>query len=103
MSETAPDLLQKAADHLTERAAQYDQPGGERSMGKCIAAFNAITGRELREDEGWLLLQILKDVRLYQNPARPHQDSIEDGVAYAALKGEAWLRPQNHPKEKPTF
>lgn len=83
-------------------------------MGKCVLAFNAITGRNLREDEGWLLLQILKDVRLYQNPKVPHRDSIEDGVAYAALKGEAWLRsdpsgpgrppapdegPDDHPRE----
>lgn len=114
---SAPDLLKKAANHLEERGKQYDQPQGERSMGKTVAAFNAITGRDLREDEGWLLLQVLKDVRLYANPEEPHRDSIEDSVAYAALKGEAWLRglqepgpppapddlPEEHPREATRF
>lgn len=88
----APQILKNAAAIMEQRAKQYDQPGGERSMGKCVAAFNAITGRELREDEGWLLIQILKDVRLYSNPAKFHQDSADDGVAYASLKAEAWFK-----------
>lgn len=81
-------LLQVAADHMRDRAAIYDKPDGERSMGKTVEAFNAVTGRDLSESEGWLLLQILKDVRLFQRP-RYHADSAEDCVAYAALKAEA--------------
>lgn len=81
-------LLQVAADHMRDRAATYDTPDGERSMGKTITAFNAVTGRDLSEAEGWLLLQILKDVRLFQRPGY-HADSAEDCVAYAALKAEA--------------
>lgn len=85
---TATDYLRRAADIMDERGKQYDKPEGERSMGKCVAAFNIVTGRDLTEAEGWLLLQILKDVRQWQRPGF-HQDSAEDCVAYAALKAEA--------------
>lgn len=81
-------LLQVAADHMRARAATYDKPDGERSMGKTVAAFNAVTGRDLSEAEGWLLLQLLKDVRLFQRPGY-HADSAEDCLAYSALKAEA--------------
>lgn len=84
----APELLAKASAIMTERGKQYDKPEGERSMGKCVQAFNVITGQSLSEAEGWLLLQILKDVRLWQRPGY-HQDSAEDCIAYAALKAEA--------------
>lgn len=85
---TAPQLLEKAASHMRDRAATYDRPEGERSMAKTVAAFNAITGRDLTETEGWLLLQVLKDVRLFQRPGY-HADSAEDCIAYSALKAES--------------
>lgn len=85
---TAPDMLAKAKQHMEDRAATYDSPTGERSMGKAVAAFNAITGRDMTEPEGWLLLQVLKDVRLFQRPGY-HADSAEDCISYAALKAEA--------------
>lgn len=84
----APELLQNGANIMAERGKQYDKPEGERSMGKCVAAFNIITDKTLTEAEGWLLLQLLKDVRLWQRPGY-HQDSAEDCIAYAALKAEA--------------
>ncbi len=87
----ALDILNTAAAHMQARAATYDKPEGERSMGKAVQAFNAITGRDLTEQEGWTLLAILKFVRFYQNPSVPHQDSLEDLVAYAALLGECAL------------
>lgn len=90
----ADALLDTAAKHMRDRAATYDKPEGERSMGATVAAFNIITGRqggrELSESEGWLLMQILKDVRDRQRK-EPHKDSLEDGVAYSALKAEARL------------
>lgn len=92
----APTLLSAAATHMRDRADTYDQPDGERSMGRTVAAFNLITGRilvpgrSLTESEGWLLLQILKDVRDRQRE-KPHRDSLEDGIAYSALKAEARL------------
>lgn len=85
---TAPEMLNRAAEIMAERGKQYDKPSGERSMGKCVAAFNIITGQDLSEAEGWLLLQVLKDVRLWQHPGY-HQDSAEDCIAYSALKAEA--------------
>lgn len=84
----AVDFLAMAAGHMRARAATYDKPTGERSMARTVAAFNAITGRDLTEPEGWLLLQVLKDVRLFQNPGF-HADSAEDCIAYAALKAES--------------
>lgn len=85
----ATDFLQAAIDTQAERGKEYDSPEGERSMGRTVTAFNAITGRDLTEAEGWLLLQVLKDVRQWQNPERYHHDSALDGVAYASLKAEA--------------
>lgn len=82
------DFLQAAIDVQNQRAADYDSPGGERSMGQTVQAFNAITGRDLTEAEGWLLLQVLKDVRQWSAKGY-HHDSALDGVAYSALKAEA--------------
>ena len=56
-----------------------------------VAAFNALTGRDLAEADGWLLLQLLKDARQWSG-AGFHKDSAEDCVAYAALKAEALER-----------
>lgn len=88
---TANTLLQKAAEHMAQRASTYDKPDGERSMGRAVEAFNHITGHRLTEPEGWLLLQVLKDVRLFSRNTY-HADSAEDCIAYAALKAEAKAR-----------
>lgn len=88
------EFLQAAIDVQAERGKQYDKPTGERSMGATVTAFNAITGRDLSEAEGWLLLQTLKDVRQWQNPGKYHHDSALDGVAYSALKAEALSEEQ---------
>lgn len=90
----AHEILGRAAAHLRERAAAYDQPEGERSMGRAVAAFNAITGFELEESHGWLLLQMVKDARLFHAPGY-HADSAEDCAAYAALKAEAKAKEAN--------
>lgn len=86
---TAPEFLTQAQHLLIERGKQYDQPEGERSMGKTIAAFNAITGRNLAEADGWLLMLLLKQVRQWQTPGKFHRDSAEDSVSYAALLAES--------------
>lgn len=90
----AQELLEKARKHMQDRAATYDKPEGERSMQRTVDAFNTITGRDLTASEGWLLLQILKDVRDRQR-SLPHTDSLEDCIAYAALKAEARLMEQS--------
>lgn len=90
---SAPQALENAAQHLRDRGTTYDSPDGERSMGRAVAALNALLGRQaLSESEGWLLLQLLKDAR--DRTGKPHRDSLEDGIAYAALKAEARLKEQ---------
>jgi len=85
---TAPQYLTRAAEIMAERGKQYDKSDGERSMGRTIAAYNAITGQDLSEAEGWLLMLLLKQVRLFQHPGF-HLDSAEDAIAYAALLAES--------------
>lgn len=85
---SAKDFLQQASELMDERGKQYDSKGEERSMGKCVVAFNAVTGRDLTESEGWLLMSLLKRVRQYSREEY-HKDSAEDGVAYAALEAES--------------
>lgn len=84
----APEILEKAAQHMRDRAATYDKPEGERSMGLTIAIFNLHHGTALTEAQGWHLMQILKDVRLFSRPGY-HADSAEDCTSYSALKAEA--------------
>ena len=85
---TAESFLLRAAQLQKERGEQYDSPEGERSMGKAVTAFNTITGQNISESEGWLLLQLLKDVRQWSKNDY-HADSAEDCIAYAALKAES--------------
>jgi hypothetical protein len=87
----AHDILREAARHMQDRAATYDSPGGERSMAATVAAFNAISGAEITEEQGWLFMLVLKLVRA--NARRGvHRDSLEDAVAYASLMAEAAMR-----------
>lgn len=93
----APEILTRSAEIMAERAKQYDSPEGERSMGKAVAAFNAVTGQSLSEANGWLLMALLKMVR-DNTTTEPHADSINDLVAYGALYGEARLASMNQPE-----
>lgn len=86
---SADEFLNASAEVMGFRADEYDQENGrERSMGKAIAMFNICTEHELRTSEGWLLLQLLKDVRQWNSPEY-HHDSALDCVSYAALKAES--------------
>lgn len=84
----APDFLRRAAQHIEDRAAARDKPEGERSMGRCVAAFNAITGHALTERDGWLFMAALKMARACNTPTG-QGDDYEDLAAYAALAGES--------------
>lgn len=83
---TASDFLGAALNHLGDRASTYDNPTGERSMGRTIEAFNAITGHKLTEEQGWLFMCLLKQVRSQQGKYK--SDNYEDLTAYASLMGE---------------
>jgi len=84
---SASQILTTAAGHLQERAATYDQPQGERSIGKTVNMFHALTGIKMTEEQGWLFMACLKMVRAQQGKYRA--DSYEDGSAYFALAGES--------------
>jgi len=84
----AAEMLGRSGALLHERGQSYDKPQGERSMARTVSAFNAITGRDLTEAEGWLFMQQLKQVRLFTRSGY-HADSAEDNIAYAALMAEA--------------
>ena len=75
---------------MQARAATYDKPDGERSMAATVTAYNAVTGQNITEANGWLIMSLLKMVRDNQR-TEPHTDSIEDLIAYSALYGEARL------------
>lgn len=83
---TAADILSRAAGHMQDRAATYDAPQGERSMGKTVAMYNALYGANMTEEQGWAFMVLLKLVRSSQGAYRA--DNYEDGPAYFALMGE---------------
>lgn len=83
---SASSILSTAKDMLGERGKQYDTNGEERSMAKIVASFNAKTGRDLTELEGWLFMTDLKAVRAL---AGGSMDCFIDGAAYFALAGES--------------
>lgn len=87
---SAADILSQAASEMKDRAETYDKPDGERSMAATVTAFNAITGHDLTEQQGWQFMETLKMVR--SNQGAFHPDCFVDGAAYAALAGEAAAR-----------
>jgi hypothetical protein len=82
----APKLLEDAAQALRDRAVTRDAEGGERSMARTVAIFNAMTGQNLTELEGWRFMISLKLARGMQGQA--HLDDYVDLAGYAALAGE---------------
>lgn len=89
--ETAPGLLEKAKETLSQRGQDYDSPGGERSMAHTVHIFNAIIGRPaLSEREGWIFMMAIKQARMMQGA--PKADTFVDLAAYASLTGECALR-----------
>lgn len=95
----AHDILAAAQSHMQDRAATYDKPEGERSMGATVEAFRAITGIRVTQEQGWLFMALLKAVRSQQGAYRA--DSYEDGAAYFALAGEVAARDRKKPDATP--
>lgn len=89
---TASDYLKDGADLLSERGKQYDKSGQERSMEKIVRIFNDMTDQDLTTVQGWYFMQVLKDVRFFQNPEIVHEDSLLDKISYAALLAEEALK-----------
>lgn len=86
----AYEYCKNAATTMEQRGKEngYDNAKEERSAKQVAAVFNALTGRDLTEQEAWTFLVCLKLVRQH----RKHQeDNIVDLVAYAALLGESYM------------
>lgn len=82
------EYCKNAATTMEQRGKEngYDNAKEERSAKQIAAVFNALTGRDLTEQEAWTFLICLKLVRQH----RKHQeDNIVDLIAYAALLGES--------------
>ena len=67
-------------------------------MSKTVAAFNAMTGHSLTEEQGWKFMVCLKlvrsehDARGVESPTgnrKRQTDNFVDGAAYFGLAGEA--------------
>ena len=84
---TAEEALRLATDTIAARARERDRKGGERSMQACVMAFNAITGGEMTELEGWTFMVCLKLARA--NGGAFKADDYVDMAAYAALALES--------------
>ena len=87
---TANHFLEAAKGHLGARATTYDKPTGERSMERTIKVFAALTDIQLTEEQGWIFMEALKQVRSLQGKFKA--DNYEDLAGYAALRGEAAAR-----------
>ncbi|WOZ53436.1 hypothetical protein [Shigella phage 1b] len=85
----AYEYCKNAATTMEQRGKENGYDDHEERIAKQIAAvFNALTGRDLTEQEAWTFLICLKLVRQH----RKHQeDNIVDLVAYAALLGESYM------------
>lgn len=86
----AYEYCKNAATTMEQRGKEngYDNAKEERSAKQIAAVFNALTGRDLTEQEAWTFLICLKLVRQH----RKHQeDNIVDLVAYSALLGESYM------------
>lgn len=82
------EYCKNAATTMEQRGKEngYDSKE-ERSAKQIAAVFNALTGRDLTEQEAWVFMICLKLVR----QTRKHQeDNIVDLVAYSALLGESY-------------
>ena len=84
----ADEILQVANEAIVQRGVMYDSTGQqqERSMGKVVTMFNALTGHELTREQGWKFMCLLKLARSEQGEFS--LDSFIDLAAYAALAGE---------------
>ena len=83
-------VIDDVAKTIMDRGEERDLDDGERTIPRCVIAFNAITGNELSAEDGWLFMQILKMCRSKQGGFK--YDDYRDGVGYAALRAEEALK-----------
>lgn len=86
-----PDrLLSAAQETLRDRGRGRDN-GEERSMPRIVKIFNAISGRDLTEREGYIFMQAVKLGRMataHETGVEPKFDDFVDLAGYTALAAE---------------
>lgn len=93
---TSTDFLNDCVKVQEERGAEYEGNGKERSFDKVANVFNEKTGYNLKGYHIALILQDLKDVRMF-SADRYHEDSLIDSISYASIKAEL-VYEHYHPK-----
>lgn len=83
---TASDVLTTAKNIMDARGKLRDKANGERSMKRCIDAFNALYNTNLSTTQGWTFMLLLKLSRSAAGIFHP--DDWYDCVAYSALATE---------------
>ncbi len=91
----AQDFLYEARQTLIDRADKRDSGSGERSMARAVGIFQAWTGIELSEADGWRFMLALKMARERQGGY--HADDYVDLCGYASLLGEHLAADANPP------
>lgn len=86
-TKTSIQFLDEVKAIQEERAAEYEQEGGERSFAKIATVFNTYTGKNLEPSDIALILEILKNVRFYSQDGY-HKDSVIDALSYTSLWAE---------------
>ena len=97
----ADEILTRGADHIRDRAATRDMPEGERSMKRCVEAFNAQEGTSLTEAQGWRFMIQLKYARA--TAGKFNIDDYEDMSAYSALAAECEANENEQRQEMQIF
>jgi hypothetical protein len=87
----AHEILAKVSEVIVERGEERDLETGERSMKRCVLAFNALTDNSLSVEDGWRFLLLLKLSR--QQEGKLKEDDYLDTVGYASLLAEEALKP----------
>lgn len=95
VTNSAHGFLEEASEAMKARASLRDAQGGERSMAKTVAIFNAWTGSNMSEDDGWRFMIALKQAREIQG--KYNRDDYVDLAAYCGLLGEFESGSRPHP------
>jgi hypothetical protein len=83
-------LLKEAAEILTDRGVERDKDEGERAMPHLVTVFNALTGHNLSNEDGWTFMLLLKLVRMRGGVHK--DDDYLDAIGYSALLAEEAIR-----------
>ena len=99
----ADEVLDYVKGVIAQRGEQRDLTSGERTIPRCVAAFNSVKGkRVLTNEDGWMFMEILKLCRMQDG--KFVFDDYADNCGYAALLAEEALKTQkdNEAWEKTT-